>query len=143
MLSSPAETSASPVPNSRVSFFRAVFYGGSVSFEGADLSGGDILFDQAEFSGGEVVFDEAEFSDGTMSFEHAEFSGGTVSFEHAKFSGAEVDFSDADDWSHRPKFDWQGTPPAGVKLPATRGGDRPGHVGGTPPRDLPENAENC
>jgi uncharacterized protein YjbI with pentapeptide repeats len=111
----------------------AGFSGSSVSFGGADLSGGDIAFDEAEFSGGEVIFDEAEFSDGTMSFEHAKFSGGTVNFEHAKFSGAEVNFSDADDWSHPPKFDSQGTSPAGVKLPATKGGDRPGHIGGTPP----------
>ena len=36
---------------------------------------------------------------------------------NGQFSGGAVDFSDAADWSHPPEFDWEGTPPPGVKLP--------------------------
>jgi uncharacterized protein YjbI with pentapeptide repeats len=112
-----------------VSFGNAKFSGGEVSFNGAEFSGGTVSFCSAEFSGGEVVFYGAEFSGGTVSFSFAEFSGGTVSFNSAEFSGGEVsfngakfsggtvDFSRVTDWSHPPRFDWTGAPPAGVELP--------------------------
>src|ERR1039457_1107850 len=61
-----------------------------------------------DFTG--VVFDGGSFSD-------AKFSGGGVGFTGAKFSGGTVDFGGAADWSHSPKFDWEGTPPLGVMLP--------------------------
>jgi hypothetical protein len=71
------------------------------------------------FYGAAVSFDGAQFSGGTVNFRIAGFSGGTVSFDGAQFSGSEVDFSEADDWSHPPRFDWTGVPPTGVKLPGS------------------------
>ena len=105
---------------STVSFFVAEFLdGGTVDFGGAKFTGGTVSFEVAKFSGGTVSFFVAEFPvGGTVSFDYAGFSGGTVSFDRAAFSGAEVDFSNARDWSHPPRFNWEGTPPAGVKLPA-------------------------
>ncbi len=98
-----------------------------VAFIRAQFSGGTVSFDSARFSNelGFVVFDEAEFSGGTVSFDNAKFSGGTVRFDNAKFSGGTVDFSGVADWSHPPTFDWEGTPPTGVKLPAAFVGDSP------------------
>jgi hypothetical protein len=56
-------------------------------------------------------------------FSSTRFSGGLVDFSFAQFSGGTVDFSRVDEWSHPPSFDWEGTPPAGVKLPASIGGE--------------------
>jgi uncharacterized protein YjbI with pentapeptide repeats len=108
-----------------VSFGDAKFIAdGTVSFDGAKFTGGTVSFFKAKFSGGTVSFEVAVFpAGGTVSFDYAEFSSGTVSFTRAVFSGAEVDFSNARDWSHPPRFDWEGTPPAGVKLPAGSGGE--------------------
>jgi hypothetical protein len=39
------------------------------------------------------------------------------------FSGCRIDFSRVDDWGHPPEFDWEGTPPAGVTMPAATGDD--------------------
>ena len=123
-----------------VDFESAVFSGGGVDFEEAEFSGGEVSFGDAEFSGGEVRFHSAQFSGGLVSFRHAGFAGstvdfwaawfgggtvdfaagffgGSVSFRRAGFGGGAVDFSDAADWSHPPEFDWEGTPPPGVKLP--------------------------
>jgi hypothetical protein len=63
-----------------------------------------------------VDFSFAKFSGGTVDFSFAKFSGGWVDFAEAEFSGSRVNFSSAV-WTHPPKFDWDGTPPAGVKLP--------------------------
>jgi uncharacterized protein YjbI with pentapeptide repeats len=114
-----------------VDFSGAEFSGGTVEFSGAKFSGGMVEFSGAKFSGGMVDFSfatfsrslvdfrGAEFSGGEVDFRGAEFSGGgTVDFRGAEFSGGEVDFSDVADWSHLPKFDWEGAPPTGVKLPA-------------------------
>jgi uncharacterized protein YjbI with pentapeptide repeats len=99
-------------------FTDAQFSGGTVLFSLARFSGGEVDFSGAEFSGGQGGFIEAQFSGGMVLFGSAEFSGGDVHFDGAQFSGGEVDFSLAFGWSHPPTFDWQGTPPAGVKLPA-------------------------
>lgn len=77
-----------------------------------------VNFSRAEFSGGTIYFSDAAFSSGIVQFSGAKFCGGTVLFYGAEFSSAEVDFRRAGDWSHPPKFDWEGLPPAGVKLPA-------------------------
>ena len=100
----------------RVNFYGAQFFGRDslVRFRHAKFSGGEVNF-TAEFSGGTVHFGDAEFSGGDVSFDNALFSGGAVSFGGAKFSGGKVDFSRAADWSHPPKFDWEDTPPQGVK----------------------------
>jgi len=86
------------------------------------------------FSGGEVSFWDAKFSGGTISFTGGMFVGGAIGFDYAVFSGAEVDFSNNVSWSHPPKFNWEGTPPAGVKLPEATGGqsiaDRKDRTGG-------------
>ena len=123
-----------------VDFESARFVGGGVDFEEAEFSGGEVSFGDAQFSGGEVRFHSAQFSSGLVSFRHAGFAGSTVdfwaawfgggtvdfaagffgglvSFRRAGFGGGTVDFSDAADWSHPPEFDWEGTPPPGVKLP--------------------------
>ena len=118
-----------------VSFFGAEFSGGAVSFFGAEFSGGEVSFpaffsgsevrfNGAAFSGGAVSFYSAEFSGGEVSFDLAQFSGGEVNFYDAEFSGGTVDFSLATDWSHPPKFDWEGTPPSGIKLPTADGSPR-------------------
>ena len=73
-------------------------------------------------SGGAVYFNGAVFSGSMVSFSGTRFSGSTVSFSHARFSGSTVSFSEAFDWSHPPQFDWNGTPPPGVLLPAQSGG---------------------
>ena len=39
-------------------------------------------------------------------------------YTRAIFSGGEVDFSDVEDWKHPPKFDFEGAPPLGLRLPA-------------------------
>ena len=105
-----------------VSFGRLGFSGGTVRFSKAAFSGGTVGFILAVFSGGTVSFDRAEFSGSKVMFDDASFSGGTVSFARAKFSGGEVDFSNAADWSKPPRFHWDGTPPAEVKLPTAVGG---------------------
>jgi uncharacterized protein YjbI with pentapeptide repeats len=102
-----------------VDFGYAEFSSGEVSFDGAKVSGGTVSFDRAAFSGAKVSFTGAKFSDGTVYLGYAEFSGGEVSFGHAEFSGGMVDFSNVGDWSHPPTFDWDGTPPLGVMLPAS------------------------
>jgi len=105
-----------------VSFASAQFTGGTVSFA-AKFTGGTVSFASAKFTGGTVSFHFTEFSAGTVGFARAQFTGGTVSFRATVFSGGEVDFSNARDWSHPPRFDWEGTPPLGVKLPAGIGGE--------------------
>ena len=110
----------------RVDFGHAEFSpskSGKVSFHHAKFSGSAVLFHHARFPGGTVEFQDAEFSGGAVEFRDAEFSGGVVTFRGAKFSsGGTVDFSHAADWSHPPKFDWEGDPPVGVKLPAAASG---------------------
>ena len=107
-----------------VSFDSAQFSGGAVDFWAAQFSGGAVSFVGAQFfSGGAVSFGDVQFSGATVSFDDARFSGGEVNFGGAQFSGAEVDFSNARDWSHPPRFDWEGTPPAGVKLPTGSGSE--------------------
>ena len=119
-----------------VSFLGAVFSRSAVMFNGATFSGGEVIFDGATYSGGAVSFYRAVFSPGgKVSFGSSRLSGGTVEFPRARFSGAAVDFyrpmftagvidfSDPADWSHPPKFDWEGTPPAGVRLPAGTGAE--------------------
>jgi hypothetical protein len=92
-----------------------VFDGGS--FSDAKFSGGGVNFTDAKFSGSTINFENAKFSGGGVFFTGAEFSGSAVGFTGAKFSGGTVDFGGAADWSHSPKFDWEGTPPLGVMLP--------------------------
>ena len=99
------------------SFSDAKFSGGGVNFTDAKFSGSTINFENAKFSGGGVFFTGAEFSGSAVGFTGAKFSGGAVGFTGAKFSGGTVDFGGAADWSHSPKFDWEGTPPLGVMLP--------------------------
>jgi hypothetical protein len=104
-----------------VSFIDAQFSGSTVDFESAiayaEFSGGKVNFLGAQFSGGRVSFG-AQFSGGEVSFREAKFSGGRVYFFGARFSGGTVDFSGVADWSRPPEFNWKGTPPSGVKLPA-------------------------
>src|SRR5487761_1079335 len=100
-----------------VLFSSAEFSGSNVGFTGAKFTGGTVGFSDAVFSGGGVLFSSAEFSGGIIGFTGAKFTGGTVSFSGAEFSGSAVDFSAAADWSHPPKFDWEGTPPLGINLP--------------------------
>jgi len=111
-------------PGGTVEFQDAEFSGGAVEFRDAEFSGGVVTFRGAKFSSGGVVsFDGAVFSGGVVSFDGTVFSGGVVTFRGAKFSsGGTVDFSHAADWSHPPKFDWEGDPPVGVKLPAAASG---------------------
>jgi hypothetical protein len=119
---SDARFSSDPISRGgKVDFSDAEFRDDKVSFHKAKFSGGDVSFKRAKFSSGRVEFRYAKFSGGRVSFDRAEFSGGDVSFDRAEFSGCTVDFSSAADWSHPPRFDWEGAPPAGVKLPATRG----------------------
>src|ERR1019366_7553641 len=96
-------------------FTGVVFDGGS--FSDAKFSGGGVFFTDAEFSGSTVNFTGAKFSGSMVGFTGAKFTDGTVSFSDAKFSGGTVDFGGAADWSHSPKFDWEGTPPLGGMLP--------------------------
>jgi uncharacterized protein YjbI with pentapeptide repeats len=102
-----------------VGFYDAEFSGGEVSFHRARISAGEVSFAAAQFSAGEVAFRYAVFSGGEVGFDHAVFSGGAVDFAGGRFSGGSVDFSSAADWSHPPKFDWEGTPPSGLKLSAS------------------------
>jgi uncharacterized protein YjbI with pentapeptide repeats len=83
---------------------------GEVHFGGGEFSGGQASFDLlgADFSVGSVRFEYAEFSGGEITFNGAKFSGAEITFNGAKFSGGTVDFSHAADWSHPPKFDWDG-----------------------------------
>jgi uncharacterized protein YjbI with pentapeptide repeats len=104
-----------------VRFHDAVFAGGEIHFDGSEFSSGTVSFNNTRFSGGKVYFDKSEFSGGTVSFNRARFSGGEAYFGGAVFSGGKVDFSRAEDWSHPPKFGWEGTPPQGVKLPVASG----------------------
>jgi hypothetical protein len=90
----------------------------AVNFTLAGFSGAAVSFGGAEFSGGAVSFYGARFSGGTVGFGGAEFSGGAVSFSSAEFSGGTVDFSQVAVWTDRPYFDWDSTPPSGVRLPA-------------------------
>jgi len=112
-----------------VHFGGAQFSGGTVDFGGmfaaAQFSGGTVNFTYAQFSGGTVNFGDAEFSGGTVHFGGAQFSGGTVNFTYAQFSGGTVDFGGIADWSHPPRFSWEGIPPAGVKLPEGLAADEP------------------
>jgi hypothetical protein len=71
----------------------------AVSWQGLNL----------DFTG--VVLDSGDPS-------RARFSGGIVRFNGAVFSGGTADFRDPDRWSQSPVLDWEGTPPAGVLLPA-------------------------
>jgi hypothetical protein len=103
--------------------FNADFTGGTVDF-GAEFSGGTVSFAGAHFTGGTVSFDGAQFSPGgDVSFRYTQFTGATVNFNWVRFVGGTVDFSLVDAWSHPPSFNWQGTPPAGVKLPEGIGGE--------------------
>ena len=112
-----------------VDFRYSVFSGGAVYFN-AEFSGSVVSFAHVEFDKGEVCFgapydgdvrkaDGARFTGGEISFDEAHFAGAAVNFKEAKFSGGKVNFARASDWSHPPKFDWDGKPPAGVKLPAS------------------------
>ncbi|HXP22032.1 MAG TPA: pentapeptide repeat-containing protein [Streptosporangiaceae bacterium] len=123
-----------------VSFSGAVFSGSEVDFERAGFVGGAVRFDFARFTGTEASFLDAGFASGTVSFSGARFTGGKVQFgassadvelgffragagagagfERAGFTGGTVDFSRVTDWSQPPAFDWDGPPPAGLKLPA-------------------------
>jgi hypothetical protein len=96
----------------------AEFSGGAVSFGKAKFSGSRVRFDGTDFTGGTVSFDQAVFSGAKVSFDQAIFAGGIVDFRGAKLSGATADFSDVADWSRPPMFEWDGTPPPGVHLPA-------------------------
>lgn len=107
----------------KVSFHHANFSGGKVDFHRVKFSGGTVEFHDAKFYGSAVGFDDAEFSGCEVDFDRAEFSGGEVSFPRARFSGGTVDFSKATNWSHPPKFDWEGAPPVGVELPAAASGE--------------------
>ena len=118
----PRRWSSARAGAAEVSFTGAKFSGGKVSFPDAEFSGSEVSFISAKFSGAEVSFPDAKFSGGKVSFPDAKFSGSEVSFTGAKFSGSTVDFSNPADWAHPPEFDWKGTPPAGVKLPAAIGG---------------------
>ncbi len=110
-----------------VSFGGVEFSGGQVYFTGAEFSGERVLFNNAVFSGGEVTFSGAVFSRGEVTFSGALFVGADVDFsagDHfglpvgtAEFRSGTVDFRDAADWSHPPRFAWDGAPPVGVKLP--------------------------
>jgi uncharacterized protein YjbI with pentapeptide repeats len=124
-----------------VSFASAAFSGGTVDFGGAAFSGGEVSFDRARFSGGTVDFGGAAFSGGEVSFGGAAFSGGRVDFgggatfsggqvlfNGARFSGGEVDFRHSADWSHPPRFSWDGKPPTGVVLPAQPSGETGGKL---------------
>ena len=104
--------SASAASSGGISFALAVFSGGDISFTGAQFSASYITFSGAQFSGGEVSF-------------RAEFSGATINFSGAQFSASKVDFSGAGDWSEPPRFSWVSPPPAGVKLPAAIGSEKP------------------
>lgn len=108
-----------------VDFDEAAFSGGMVNFIMAKFSGGTLSFaGWVTFSGGQVNFQGAKFSAGRVTFDDAKFSGSTIDFggfailPATQFSGCAVDFSRAADWSHPPKFAWEGAPPTGVKLPA-------------------------
>ncbi len=100
-----------------VDFSRAKFSGGAVSFQFAKFSGAMVDFRGAQFSSGKIYFERARFSGGTVNFQLAEFSGGEVDFRGAGFSGGTVNFREPDEWSRPPRFDWDGTPPAGLLLP--------------------------
>jgi len=120
-----------------VTFYDASFSGATVRFDWADFSGGTVSFIRARFSagavtfrsadltGGQVRFDDAQFTGGTADFREARFRGSDVRFDRATFTGGHVDFSQAADWSHPPGFDWTGTPPATIKLPAATGEPAP------------------
>ena len=101
-----------------VLFNGAHFSGGTVGFSGAGFTGAKVDFSGADFTGGEVVFRSAGFTGGMVNFSNALFSGGTVNFSDALFSGGTVNFRDPRGWSPPPVFNWEGTPPAGVMLPA-------------------------
>lgn len=88
----------------------------AVSWQGADLDFTGVVFDGGNFVG-------AQFSGSLVTFDQAQFSGGLVRFGYAEFSGGKADFSSAADWSHPPRFNWHGTPPAGIKLPAAEGSE--------------------
>jgi hypothetical protein len=100
-----------------VSFGHARFAGAMVSFGYARFAGATVSFTAAEFTSRTVDFTAAEFTSGTVSFGYAKFAGATVDFTAAGFTGATVDFSRSLDWSHPPRFDRNGKPPAGVMLP--------------------------
>jgi uncharacterized protein YjbI with pentapeptide repeats/uncharacterized membrane-anchored protein YhcB (DUF1043 family) len=102
---------------STVDFPSATFSGGTVDFSGAIFSRGTISFLGTRFCGSEVLFFGTQFCGSEVQFTTADFSDGMVSFANATFSDGTVDFSSAGDWSHPPEFDWEGTPPPGVKLP--------------------------
>ena len=91
--------------------------------------GSRVDFTAAQFSGGVVSFAGAD-SPNRETFYGAYFDGGRVDFTGAKFSGADVDFSQLTTWTHPPEFDWDGTPPAGVKLPARPSASPPDSTSG-------------
>jgi uncharacterized protein YjbI with pentapeptide repeats len=126
-----------------VSFNGAVFSGADVSFERAGFIGSAVSFDYAKFTGTGASFLDAGFARGTVSFYGARFSGGKVrfgvtspglelgfwragsgaapGFENAGITGGTVDFGRVADWSCPPDFDWDGTPPEGIRLPQADG----------------------
>jgi hypothetical protein len=107
----------------QVSFQGATFSGTTeVSFDHSKFSGAEVSFPLATFSGGQVSFYDAEFTGGEVSFRSTTFSGSEVDFRGARFPGGEVDFHHAVDWSHPPRFGWDGPAPAGVKRPPATGG---------------------
>jgi uncharacterized protein YjbI with pentapeptide repeats len=122
----------------KVEFYNATFgdatLGVTVDFSSAQFTGKEVAFDDATFSRGAVIFAHAKFAAGEtrflrtvfssevdVNFDSAEFSGGEVSFNRTKFPSGQVDFSLTAVWTHPPEFDWKGTPPSGVKLPAQPG----------------------
>jgi uncharacterized protein YjbI with pentapeptide repeats len=128
----PVSFSDAEFSGARVSFSDAEFSKGTVSFgrEEEPATGGSLILSRgARFSGGEVSFSGAKFSGGTMNFSGAEFVGTVIDFgaklSDTQFSGGTVDFSQAASWSRPPTFRFSGTPPPGVKLPATVGGELP------------------
>jgi uncharacterized protein YjbI with pentapeptide repeats len=97
---------------SKVIFAGAEFTGGTVDFRSAQFTGGTVSFGGAQFTGGTIHFG-AEFTGGRVGFGGAQFTGGMVDFGGAEFTGGMVDFGNSLDWSHPPRFDWNGKPAAG------------------------------
>lgn len=80
----------------RVSFFRAVFSGGTVYFHKAQFLGGHVSFDDAEIRGSEIKFERTMFAKGGATFHGTKFVTGRVSIENAGFSGGWVKRGDMD-----------------------------------------------
>jgi hypothetical protein len=73
---------------------------------------------RAVFSGGQVYFGRAVFSGSKVDFGLAAFSGSLLRFSHAIFVSGEIDFCPTLGWSVPPTFDFGGSPPPWVSLPA-------------------------